>query len=183
MKKTNESYSLEITPTRKLQRGDILFCKSTEREFGKIHCAMYLDNDEFIESMPFFGVRTANSDEIAPFWNLFYYGYIKTANEQVIEDAIDWAMKQIGCRYQYLQFQHSIANYSSKDRTDPFSNRWYCSELIWAAFMNASNNQINLSNTKKISGTKYHKVWVEDLEKDKDNIQMFCPKNPPLPIK
>ena len=169
-------------PVRKLQKGDILFCKHTTREYGNIHCAMYIGDKQFIESMPVFGVRISKPRDIAPFWNLFFYGYVKNANEDIIESAIDWACRQQGCRYQYIQYNHSVANYKPNDRTDPFSHRWYCSELIWAAYMNASNYSINLGKPRKIKGSKYTKVWVIDLQKDIDQIQIFCPRDPLLPL-
>ena len=188
MKKNEKAYHSEkeqpiYNNIRELQKGDILFCQHTEREFGKIHCAMYIGDEKFIESMPFYGVRISRAEDIAPFWNLYFYGYVKNANEEIIENAIDWACRQQECRYQYLQFQHSIANFQSEDKTDPFSNRWYCSELIWAAYMNASNKSINLGNPKRIHGSKYQKVWVIDLQRDDKNIQMFCPKKPLLPLR
>lgn len=168
---------------RELKKGDILFCQHTEREFGKIHCAMYIGDEQFIESMPFFGVRFSAPKDIAPFWNLYFYGYVKNVSEEIIDDAIEWACKQRGCGYQYLQFSHSIANYEHEDKTDPLSNRWYCSELVWAAYMNASDKRINLGNPKKIHGSKYRKVWVVDLQKDTDNIQIFHPENALLPLR
>ncbi|MBS3778345.1 MAG: hypothetical protein KGY50_03520, partial [Candidatus Thermoplasmatota archaeon] len=39
-----------------------------------------------------------------------------------------------------LELRYHEKNQNPNDETDPLSNKWYCTELIWAAFMNQGIN-------------------------------------------
>jgi hypothetical protein len=131
---------------------------------------MYIGNDTTIEAMPFFGVsKWSTNPKLRPYpWNKeeWYYvddvykkdNYTKNA---IIEQSIAFAKRQYWKRYQFWQ-RWNIANYNPYD-SDWTSRMWYCSELVWASYMNATSEQINISNAKHISGSKYEFVHVYSL--------------------
>lgn len=168
-----------------LEKGDILLMRNKKSKAFGWHCAMYVGDDLFIESRPGSGVRLANFKQASFSFNELYYGYVKdlyresydsNKREEIINKAISWAKKQIGKKYQFLQYQKSTANWDPNDKSDRKSDRWYCSELVWAAYMNSTNGKLNLGNKQKKKDTKYEEIWVKDLMKDEENIQQFTPK-------
>jgi len=76
---------------------------------------------------------------ISPFWKIqlwatnFTYGSVDTTQD-IRDKAVSWAQTRLGRPYQLI-FQGG-ANPYPNDTSDPFSDHWYCSELIWAAYWN-----------------------------------------------
>ena len=124
-----------------LNVGDILFCDVKPKIVDKLskigldmfvsisgysndHCAMYIGNNLFIESAPYrfnpikFSITGV---VISPFWKLktwatnFTYAYVNTSQE-IRDDAIGWAKKQLGTPYSGSEGMH-------------------CSELVWYAYL------------------------------------------------
>jgi uncharacterized protein YycO len=164
-------------------KGDILYCEHTDHP-ERIHCAMYLWNGYFIESLPFFGVTISHAWTRPVVWNDFKYGYVKKVYEmdedeaqEIIKKAVRWALCRIGCRY---QFEYKPSNFKPFDLYDPRSNRWCCSELIWAAYMNASDGAINISDSDHIRGTMYDYVSVRSIKR-KEEVQEFTPDDDLIP--
>ncbi len=66
------------------------------------------------------------------------FGRVKTANSTQIENAIDFVKTQLGKRFQN---EWTNKNYNPEDtKNDSLADKWYCSELIWAAYFNCNNN-------------------------------------------
>ena len=183
-RKTVEIY--EYNHPSKLIKGDILFCNYTKNT-KIIHCAMYIGNKLFIESIKYLGVRIAHAWGRPLFWDEFGYGYVKQVYQlgeelrnKIIDRAIRFALLRLKRPYNLTQ----VANYNPYDSTDPNSNKWYCSELVWAAYVNASiavlNKMINISNAPHIKGSKYEWVHVRSLI-NSNEIQFFSPNNSPIP--
>lgn len=143
-----------------LNVGDLLFCDiNTEvltymwelaPGYSNDHSAMYIGNDRFIHaipSMPFVplasGVCIWSLSEIETYFTNIVFAHVTTASESDRLTAVEWAKDRLGRPYQYKQWVQS-ANYNPYDPDDDYSNRWYCSELIWAAYYNQNNQRIDL---------------------------------------
>jgi hypothetical protein len=58
-------------------------------------------------------------------------------NSKQIQNAIDFARRQVGKEF---QIEWINKNYNPTDvKNDSLANKWYCSELIWAAYYNCYN--------------------------------------------
>lgn len=70
-----------------------------------------------------------------PFYGPF--ARVRHANESQKQNAIDFAKRQIGKPF---QGEWINKNYNPEDTiNDPLADKWYCSELIWAAYYNCNN--------------------------------------------
>ncbi len=88
--------------------------------------AIYIGDNNFVYADRFFGVRVKDySYFITKYYNPVL-GYVQTANSTQKENAAQWAQSKVGQRYQKFPT-------ISKKGSD---NRWYTSELIWAAYYN-----------------------------------------------
>jgi len=106
------------------------------------HCAMYIGDNRFIEAAPY-RMRLLKGNVlgvvISPFWKIqlwatnFTYGSVETTQD-ILDKAVSWAKTRLGRPYQLI-FQGGT-NPNPNDASDPFSDHWYCSELIWAAYWN-----------------------------------------------
>lgn len=74
------------------------------------------------------------------------YCRVNLADESLRRDAIDFAVSQLGKPYQHLTIIPNDdpfrwhANYNPDDTTDPYSDWWYCAELVWASYYNQGIN-------------------------------------------
>jgi hypothetical protein len=129
-----------------LKPGDIAF-KHPESFSGPViidHCLLCTgyNNEteiyEFIEAHFHHGVqyRFEKKENLTGLqWGPFVRVY--TANDKQIQNAIDFARRQIGKDF---QIEWINKNYNPSDiKNDSLANKWYCSELIWAAYYNCNN--------------------------------------------
>jgi uncharacterized protein YycO len=180
----------DIKKHDRLVTGDIVICMAN-REFFNCHAAMCIGYNLFIESGPFCGVTISTRFKLNKEFQRFRYRYVKEADSIIRKKAVKWAIGQLGKPYQFYKYHGPYANYNPNDTSDKNSRKWYCSELIWAAYYNATkdtDNLINLGNQSKLNeqdknSSQYHPIWVSTLEEDNVNMQEFDPVNPPLPIK
>jgi uncharacterized protein YycO len=176
---------------RKVEKGDILICEKSDNG-SLIHCAMYIGKNTYIESMPGYGVMRLHKNLRPWFWDKYQFLYAEKIwnpnteynREEIINYAIEWAIDQKLSRYQYWHDGYDkTSNYNPEDPFDDQSKRWICSELIWAAYMNASDEKINISNAVikpgATSPTQYTFVSVDSLKKSGE-LAPFLPINPPL---
>jgi len=138
--------------------GDILFCdirpfflniweKINISEFINIegysndHCAMYIGNNKFIESAPY--MYKPFKDEwrgvvISPYWKInlwatnITFAYVD-CDQKIRNKAVEWAKTQLRCSY---EVGLADGNPNPGDLTDENADKWFCSELIWAAYWN-----------------------------------------------
>lgn len=143
-----------------LNVGDFLFCDinlevltyAWEVNSGNSndHCAMYIGNNKFIHAVPSLpkvnlpsGVCIWQYSEFERFFtDIVFARVINTTNKERYA-AVNWAFDRLGNHYQYKHYIPG-ANYDPFDSEDDYSNKWYCSELLWAAYYNTSNSQIDL---------------------------------------
>lgn len=94
------------------------------------HAALATDEGTIIESVPGAGVRererTDRDNTAADAFEVRGMGPADWAK------AINFARKEIGCGYDYL----GVARFISR-REDSDNNRWFCSELVFAALHEA----------------------------------------------
>ena len=150
-----------MTTYKELKNGDIIFCYHTEHP-DRIHVAYYIGNNKLIESIPIAGVIISNIKHRDVMWNKLQFGRIEGLTPLIYIKSIFYLLKTLGCRYQYWKI-YSKADWNiNKIKAKSF----YCSELIWVAIMNATKGQLNISNSKKISGTEYEIITVEGLKRE-----------------
>ena len=112
-----------------VQPGDIVFfeldnyaCKIP----GWDHCGIYTGNNEFIHASEYLNcVAKHDISFFEPFDIQIAYGRVITSNYTQRINAVNFAESQIG------------KPYNSRELKDPNpnSNAWYCSELVWAAYL------------------------------------------------
>lgn len=154
-----ETYAIHRVPTY-LKRGDIIFMDVKDDDtywaipgYSNDHAGIYIgpdykDGNYFIHaSSP--GVAYIKYDSYHLFFENFTFYYVIDANETEIDSAIKWAEGIIGLKYQCFFPQLSTPHYWYKGMmemgekcADPnnksikTANRFYCSELVWAAYYN-----------------------------------------------
>ena len=156
IEKTIDSFQSSIAPSE-LVPGDLVFCevkdnlvkyfKAHEVKSGFDHVAMYIGKkfgmDYVIEAtyLPIPKVRYTPLFILKLYGNLTF-GKVTVADEAVRQDALDFAISQLGCPYQHISnlpendpFRWH-ANSDPDDTADPYSDWWYCAELIWASYYN-----------------------------------------------
>lgn len=174
-----------------LEPGDIAF-----RTVSNIidHCLIYVEylpnNDTYklIEANMTTGVhyryltkKTLEGEE----YNLF--ARVKTANTTQKQNAIQFAIRQLKKPFDKYYTEHN-KNYNPNDPNDPYSDWWYCSELIWAAYYNCNHHpdeeiygegiDIDRNEWKK-DWLIYSTVKPTDILRDDDTRVFFLkmPKN------
>lgn len=137
--------------------GDLVFCEiwdylvkwfgAFEVKSGFEHIAMYYGKyfgiDWVIEAtyLPIPEVRLTPL-LLLRLYSKVYYGQVNVANEAIRQKAIDFAENQLGQPYQHLGIIPKDdpfrwhANYNPEDPVDPYSDSWYCAELVWASYYN-----------------------------------------------
>jgi uncharacterized protein YycO len=157
--KTND----EIKVPDCVEAGDILIIDVAgydESEAWKMpgpyneHAVLYVGNNHFIEADAKNGVEEHNT--YAHFYirakNLVFLR-VKSANLSQKQAAIDWIYDRIGTPYQEpLGFPWYGLKIANPDFPNPAANKWYCMELVWAAYYNqgidiATKNGVEEHNT------------------------------------
>jgi len=110
--------------------GDIIFMELnnySNKHPGWDHCGIYVGNNKFIHASGYLKcVAEQNLSLFETFDCEIVYGQVKTSNETQRINAINFAEGQIGKPYNARELKDS--NFDSE--------AWYCSELIWAAYLN-----------------------------------------------
>jgi uncharacterized protein YycO len=109
-----------------------------------LHAGIIISSDEsgtFVMEALGSGV-TRNSIKEFFYPELTYVGVFRVNTDPItIQQAVSFANAQQGKPYDLLALISQGLRISNKRLT---SNSWYCSELVWAAYMNASNKTIDL---------------------------------------
>ncbi len=159
-----------------LNIGDLLFCdtntevltylREVNSGYSNDHCAMYIGNDRFIHAAPSLllvplssGVCIWSYSDFETYFINIVFAHVTSASESDRLAAVEWAKGRLGRPYQYNYWLQG-ANYDPYDPDDSHSNRWYCSELIWAAYYNQSNQRIDL---RKDNWTYGKRVYVNQI--------------------
>jgi len=110
----------------------------------------------------------------AIFWKEFRYYYVETAEpwlrERVVEllttkcdKETSWGQQGwLGIEYQDQQYQY-INNWNPNDDRD-HADVFYCSELLWAVYMNLTNGHLNIADKalNYIEGTEWgNTLWYD----------------------
>lgn len=143
-----------------VQRGDIVFMDAEDYSsywaipgYSNDHAAIYLGHD-YLDGSYFInacgqGVSIVNYDFFDSFLENFTYYKVKNANTSQIEGAINWAEDQLGAKYQcffpqlfnpkwwYIgMFELGEKCTDPENKSVKTADRFYCSELVWAAYYN-----------------------------------------------
>lgn len=95
------------------------------------HAAIIVD-DKLIESIEFEGVRVKNELNVKK--NCFVDIYEIDVTEEQKRVIIDFLANQIGKKYDYTMVIRFITRQQESRKS---SNKWFCSELVFAAFAKA----------------------------------------------
>jgi len=126
-----------------LGNGDLLLCRSS----GSLvpfnfwtHVGMYdKSSNTVIEALPEGGVQHRPlSDWFFPSKTCVRAIHVET-NQATANAAVAFASAQVGCRYDWLSI---LIN--RKDSTNSDGLGWYCTELVWASYLWASNGLVDL---------------------------------------
>lgn len=132
-----------------VKKGDIIFMdlkpgvsekKSHLLGTSNDHCAMYLghdysDGNQFVES-DHDGVHEASYSKFQQYYENFTFYEVATASDTQKDDAVEWALASPpnGDPYQY--WYHGMRKCEDPDALLLTARKWYCSELVWAAYYN-----------------------------------------------
>jgi len=183
--KFNKYLSEKASVISDLKPGDILFHIS---QYITIHCLIFkqfnVSNNmyEFLEANSDHGVRRIFYSENTLNNTLIYkkFARVETANSIQIQNAILFAESQIGKEFEWDMFFHN-KNYIPSDPEKPYSNSWYCTELVWAAYYNCNHTVdeeiygegIDIDRNKwKKDSLIWSMVWPNDILWD-DDIKVF----------
>jgi uncharacterized protein YycO len=142
---TNNSNGLiEHISSENLKPGDIMF-ETVYTFLIYVHTLMFIRYDAkndsyiFIEAPANSVVRyeSFSLEEISD-PSHYKFGRVQSASEQQIQNAILFAERQLGKRFQ-IEFLWP-KNCDPTDTSDIYADAWYCSELIWAAYYNCNHH-------------------------------------------
>jgi hypothetical protein len=175
----------KISGIADLKLGDILFQFS---QYIPMHCILFKQYNstnktyEFIEANSEYGVRRIFYSENELNNTIIYkkFARVKNANATQKQNAILFAESQIGKEFE-LNFLFHNKNNIPNSPDDPFSNSWYCTELVWAAYYNCNHSpeekiygqgiDIDRNEWRKDS-LIYSMVWPNNIIWD-DDIEVF----------
>jgi hypothetical protein len=149
--------------TEGLIPGDILLgrCRlslvpSLNPHNGWTHAALYAGNDRVIvASNPRTGVMEVGMRSwLYPYMTWVVYMRVPAASEETRERAVGFAREQKGQPYDI--------NWLSKQE---YGDTWYCSEIIWAAYLHASEGRIDLAR-----GPGWFGVSPDDIFNHRDTV-------------
>lgn len=123
-----------------LEPGDLLFCEIktfsyTYTDPGWDHVALYIGNNTFIDASRHGGVRRISLDSLERFTKEMMFGTVQTANQTQKEAAVAFVKQQLGKPFDYYEF-FFVPWLNRAKNADINASSWYCSELIWAAYLN-----------------------------------------------
>ena len=160
-----------------LKEGDLIFIRTAVYSTGfsllghtYTHVGMYVGDSWMIESIATGNGRSGGNAGVVetlvrgwayPYETLATLARVRTADESVIQKAVEFAKSKKDQGYDLLVYKKS-----TKQRN------YYCSELIWAAYYEASKEIrgpkgiIDLGNKGKKGG-----VWPDDIANDTANVE------------
>jgi len=158
------SKELDLT----LKNGDLLLCRSYESLIPNVdfwtHIGIYVEqSNQIVEALEGGVVATPLAE-----WS--WVGKngrnetcvralrVKT-DDSTRDKAVNFALAQRGKSY---DFGSLFLNSKQEGGECSLCKKWYCSELVWAAYLNASDRQINLDQDEK------GLVSPDDIDKDND---------------
>lgn len=118
---------------------------------GWTHAALYAGNGEVIEAVrPGVGVVVKSLDSWK-FPKMTWVSHVRviTAEEETRRKAAEFARGQVGQPYDMRLLSKQVDGDS-----------WYCSELIWAAYMHASEGRIDLAADLDIFGVSPDDIFL-----------------------
>ena len=155
---------------RPFQRGDLLFGCRTKLFTGVwTHVGMYIGNGLVVHSHSRLGPDGLSGVDIVTleWWMETYVTWaayrVVTASPEVVDRAIEWATadERLDDPYDWCWF-----------RKDANGDAWYCSELVWAAYLHGSDESIDIEDDPDCFG-----VLPDEITRD-DDIQkmetLFC---------
>ena len=180
-----DSNSVELDLT--LENGDLLLCRDKDSFFGNLginfwtHVGIYHKQFNMVieaRAAPYWVVAFYPlSDWFFP--NKTYVEVLRVETSQGVRNAaVDFAFAQVGKYYDL--FTLLINGTKNKDDSDGLG--WYCSELVWAAYLNASGGGIDFDpDMLAVSPDEIHladntKFWAAHLENEPGVVwsEYFC---------
>lgn len=114
----------------KLQVGDIILCEGCAGWLAKLipgwdHAAMYTGNVQMVEAWKD-GVRVVSIDMVRNADSAAIYRV--ATSDSVKRSAVNWALTKVGYPYDYKWLTYIGGK-------EVYGDSYYCSELIWAAYL------------------------------------------------
>ena len=135
------------------------------------HAALYIGNNYFIHAGHDNNETVSIKNYARFYWPAKNIAFIrvKTANLSQKQAAIDWAYDRVGAPYQEFTyppwFTLMIAN---PDFPHSTANKWFCMELVWAAYYNQGinifGNKVHRYLPFGITVPWYNRTSDEDIE-------------------
>lgn len=134
-------------------KGDLLLGEGAKIVPGPwSHVGMYIGNGQVVESHPALGgVNVSSLKSGMNRYKTWAALRVVTADDEIRSGAVEFALDQVGKPYDKMWLLKQ-AN----------GNRWYCSELVWAAYLNASNGQINIEHGPDKTGITPTEIYKDD---------------------
>ena len=136
-----------------LEPGDLLLCRSPGSVVPGFwtHVGMYIGDGKVVEALPKPGVtNTSVADWNCPTKTCVEALRVKTTDE-IRNKAVSFALSQVGKPYDWCWWQK-----------DADGEAWYCSELVWAAYLKASDGTINIEHGPDITGITPTEIDLDD---------------------
>ena len=108
---------------------------------------------------------------------LWVFMRVEGATDEQKQNAIDFAKTQLGQPFQYFPTVGARKNYDPTDRSDRYSDDWYCSELLWASYYNCNNK---FPEEEPPEGYIYGDgidIDINGWEKDSDGVASVMPRD------
>jgi len=160
-----------------LENGDLLLCGSEDSWFPVglwTHVGIYDKKmNVVIEARPPLGVGFFPlSDWFYP--NLTCVEVLRVETDQPTRDAaVDFAWTQIGCPFDLFNLLHC------EKLSDNFDGLgWYCSELVWAAYLNTSSGKVNILDKSFYTSTTPMEIDLDDDTVVIGEHKEFIPQKP-----
>ena len=181
-----DSNSVELNLT--LENGDLLICRDKDSFFGNLginfwtHVGIYhKQSNMVIEARGFPDLVVAFyplSDWFFPHKTYVEVLRVEKTSQAVRNSAVDFAFAQIGKPYDLF----TLLINGTKNKDDSYGLGWYCSELVWAAYLNASSGVIDFDpdmlavSPDEIYLSEHTKSWATHLENEPSVVwsKYFC---------
>jgi uncharacterized protein YycO len=120
---------------------------------GWTHACLYIgDGKIMVATQPGVGViRSSLRSWMYPDMTWVAYLRVTSADREVREKAVEFAVSKKGLPYD--------ANWFSKQ---PGGESWYCSELVWAAYLQASDGRIDFVRGLDLFGVSPDEIYASD---------------------
>lgn len=143
-----------------LREGDLLLCRSP---FSRVpgfwtHVGMYVGNEQVVEAVYEQEVKEVIISPLSQ-WNWPQKTCVEAlsvvaADNEIRTRAVSFALSQVGKSYDSCLWEKN-----------PNEDSWYCSELVWAAYFNASNGKINIEHGPDAVG-----ITPTEIDLDNDTV-------------